>query len=65
MPIEKFKTTEAASRALWCFAPDSAYYRKVAAHFELGQRLCRVVSPRGVHKYRGISDVKRKTSDIK
>lgn len=62
MPIEKFETHEAAARALWCYAPDSAYYRKVAAHFKLGQRLYGIVSARGVHKYRGISDIRRQAA---
>lgn len=62
MSIEKFKNPEAAARALWCFEADSEYYRKVAALFKLGGRICGVVSERGVHKYRSISDVRRSTS---
>ena len=59
MPIEKFKTYEAAAQALWCFDPDLEYYRKVAAHFKLAGKLCRVYSKKGVYKYRSISDFKR------
>jgi len=60
MPIEKFKTYEAAAQALWCFDPDLEYYRKVAAHFKLAGKLCRVYSKKGVYKYRNISDFMKK-----
>jgi len=39
MPIEKFKTFEAARKALWCFEPDEEYYRKVSDHCEGGDVL--------------------------
>jgi len=59
MPIEKFRTHEAAKRDLWCFKPDAEYYRRLAAHFRLAQKLCPFDSPKGVFKYRSILETKR------
>jgi len=59
MSIEKFKTPETARRALWCFEPDAEYYRRLAAHFKLARKLCAIDSPKGVFKYRSISEAKR------
>ncbi|MBC8419987.1 MAG: hypothetical protein KJ573_09990 [Proteobacteria bacterium] len=59
MPIEKFRTFEAARRALWCFEPDAEYYRKVADHFNLGRKLCPRNCPKGVFKYRSVSEADR------
>ena len=74
MSIEKFKTFEAARRALWCFEPDAEYYRKVADHFNLGRKLCPKNCPKGIFRYLSVSDwdaqdackaVKQGTSIIK
>ena len=56
MPIEKFKTFEAARKALWCFEPDEEYYRKVSDHWILARKLYKKNYPRGVFKYRSISE---------
>jgi len=56
MPIEKFKSFKAARQALWCFEPDAEYYRKIAQHFNLGQKLCPRYSPKGVFKYHSVSE---------
>jgi hypothetical protein len=59
MSIEKFRTFEAARRALWCFEPDAEYYRRIADHFNLGRQLCPRTFPKGVFKYRSISEADR------
>ena len=56
MPIEKFKTFEAARKALWCFEPDEEYYRKVSDHWILALKLYKKNCPRGVFKYRSVSE---------
>lgn len=59
MSVRKFKSFEDAERALWCFKPDEAYYKKVAALWELGNKLCPPDFPRGIFKYRTIEDANR------
>jgi hypothetical protein len=56
MPIEKFESHRAASQALWCFEPDAEYYRRVANHFNLGWKLYRRRTAKGLFKYRSISE---------
>jgi len=59
MSIEKFKTFEAARRALWCFEPDAEYYRKLTDHWIFARKLYKKNCPRGIFKYRSISEADR------
>ncbi len=56
MSIEKFRTFAAARRALWCFEPDAEYYRKVTDHWILARKLYKKNCPRGIFKYRSVSE---------
>ena len=56
MPVQKFKTFEEADRALWCFEPDAAYYKRIEKLFKLAHELYHPEYPKGVHKYKTFAD---------
>lgn len=59
MGIQKFKSFEDAERALWCFKPDAAYYKRVAELWEMANRLCPPNFPRGIFKYKTIEEANK------
>ena len=54
MPIYKFKSFEAAERALWNFHPDEAYFDRVAELWEFANELNPISYPRGIFKFQNI-----------
>lgn len=59
MPIYKYKSFEAAERALWNFHPDAAYYKKVAELWAFANKLCPIKYPRGIFKFRTLEEANR------
>ena len=64
MPIYKYKTFEAAERALWNFHPDAAYYKKVAELWRFAHKLRPMKYPRGVFKFRTMEEANRHRDEI-
>ncbi|MGO9482330.1 MAG: hypothetical protein ACLP05_11205 [Candidatus Kryptoniota bacterium] len=56
MPIQKFKTFDEASKALWNFAPDDDYYRRVENFYKLACRLITISPERGVYKFHSFEE---------
>ena len=56
MPVQKFKTIEDADRALWCFNPDDAYFKRIAKLFKFVCSDYKPEYPKGVHKYRTFAE---------
>ena len=52
MPVQKFKTFEEASQALWNYKPDAEYYRQVRELYKLYCRLSKFNYPHGVFKFK-------------
>ena len=52
MPLIKYKTFEEADSDLWCFNPDSDYYKRIEKLFKLACSLHNVKYPKGVYKYK-------------
>jgi hypothetical protein len=63
MTIEKFKKFEDAERALWCFEPDEAYYKRVAEFWKLANRLCPPDFPQGIFKYKTIEEANKQKQE--
>jgi hypothetical protein len=64
MPIYKFKTFEAAERALWNFHPDEHYYDRVAELWEFANELNPISYPRGIFKFQNIEQANRHRENI-
>lgn len=52
MPVQKFKTFEEASQALWNFNPDEQYYRQVRNLYKMYSKLSKFKYPHGVFKFK-------------
>lgn len=52
MPVQKFKTFEEASQALWNYKPDAEYYRQVRNLYKLYAKLSKFKYPHGVFKFK-------------
>ncbi len=59
MPVYRYRSFEEAERALWCYAPDEEYYRRVSRLFAFAFRLRTPVCRRGVFKYTGIDEARK------
>jgi hypothetical protein len=56
MPVDKFRTFDAARRALWVDAGDPALADRLRRHWAFALRLNRFPAPRGLRKFRTIQD---------
>jgi hypothetical protein len=56
MPIYKYKSLEEAEWALWNFNPDETYFRKVAALWNLANRILPISYPKGIFKFRSMEE---------
>ncbi len=66
MPVQKFKSFEAASRSLWVFNPDADYFKRVAGLFKMFSRLNKFSVTHGVFKFRSLKEAEdHRTSEIK
>ena len=54
--IEKFKTPDEATKALWCFKPDVKYFRQLRKFWKMANRFCPPNFPKGVFKYKTIEE---------
>lgn len=63
MPIYKYKTFEAAERALWNFQPDQAYYIRILKLFEFARALNHVHYPKGIFKYRSLEEANKQREE--
>jgi hypothetical protein len=52
MPVFKYKTFEEAKKALWSFHPDALYFKQLAELWYTANKLCPIIYPQGVFKYR-------------
>ncbi|MHB1688821.1 MAG: hypothetical protein ACYCVH_15815 [Ignavibacteriaceae bacterium] len=52
MPVQKFKSFDEASKALWNFNPGPDYYKKISAFYKLFFHLSRVRATHGIFKFR-------------
>ncbi len=59
MPVYKYITFEEARRALWNFAPDTAYFNQLAVLWDIADKLCLTNYPQGVFKYKSIIEANR------
>jgi hypothetical protein len=56
MPLIKFRSFREAEEAMWCFAPDPAYYQRIRQLFTLASRISRVQVAPGVSKFRSLEE---------
>jgi hypothetical protein len=52
MSIEKFKTFDDASQALWNYHPDAEYYQQVMNLYKLYSKLSKFKYPQGIFKFK-------------
>jgi hypothetical protein len=64
MPIYKYKTFEAAERALWNFHPDEAYFDNVAQLWDFANTLSPIDYPKGIFKYRSIEEANQHREEV-
>jgi hypothetical protein len=64
VPIFKFKSLFEAERALWNFKPDEMYVRRVAELWNFANQLSDVKYPRGVFKFRSITEANRHRDEL-
>ncbi len=67
MPIQKFKTFQQAEEALWVMRPDENYYQKVSEHWEFANKVHPRFFPRGVFKFKTMTEANthREAIDLK
>jgi len=66
MQIQKFKTYEEASSALWNFNPGKEYFQQITSLFNLYNRVTKFSFPHGVFKYHNLKEAEEhKRSVIK
>ncbi len=66
MPVQKFKSFEDASKALWVFNPDADYYKKVSGLYKMFSRLSRLPVTPGVFKFKNLKEAQEhRTLEIK
>lgn len=63
MPVYKYKTFEAAKKALWNFFPDEAYFKRVAELWKFADQLSPIRYPHGVFKFKSIEDANRQRNE--
>jgi transposase InsO family protein len=56
MPVQRFRTHDAARRALWCDREDPSLHRRIARLWAAAGRLVAPRIPRGLRKFRSIED---------
>jgi hypothetical protein len=56
MPVRKFRDVSEMEETLWYERTDPALPRAIARVWDFAARVCPLVFPRGVHKYRSIED---------
>ena len=56
MPVRRFRSVDEMPRADWYSADDPRLWRRIAALWELGARLCPRRRPPGVHRNRTIDE---------
>jgi hypothetical protein len=59
MPVYKYKTFEAAERALWTFRPDADTWQNIADLWAFADQLAPITYPRGIFKFRTIEEANR------
>jgi hypothetical protein len=59
MPVYRYKTFEEAEIALWDFRPDEMYFHKVAELWSFANKLCPIMYPKGIFKFRSIEEANR------
>ncbi|MCL4512051.1 MAG: hypothetical protein M1470_13425 [Bacteroidetes bacterium] len=59
MPVQKFKTFDEASKALWNFAPDEDYYKRVENFYKLASQLITLSAMRGIYKFHDLEEVEQ------
>ena len=57
MPVTKFKSFQEAEEALWCFAPDKAYFQQVRQFFATASRINQQNIRSGITKYRSFDEM--------
>ena len=60
MPVFRYRTLEAAQKALWHTETDHKYFQQVRNLFDLAARLNAFRAKRGVFKYRTFEEASRK-----
>lgn len=51
MPVQKFKSFDEASRALWNFNPGHDYFRNIASFYRLSLHLSKTTATKGIFKF--------------
>jgi len=59
MPIYKYKSFEAAEKALWNLNPDENYLKRVAELWEFANELNPISYPPGIFKFKTIEEANR------
>jgi hypothetical protein len=59
MPIEKFKSFEAASKAIWNLNPDDDYYKRMARFYNLVLRLSKIYVSTGIFKFHNLTEAEK------
>ncbi len=59
MPVQRFRSFEAAREALWGEAGDPEHLRRVRWLWAFADRLCARRFPPGVYRYRSIDEAQR------
>lgn len=57
MPVTKFRSFQEAEEALWCFAPDKAYFQRVRQFFATASRINPQKIRPGITKYRSLEEM--------
>jgi hypothetical protein len=57
MPVTKFRSFQEAEEALWCFAPDKAYFQQVRQFFATASRMNQQNIRPGITKYRSLDEM--------
>ncbi len=56
MPVQKFKSFDEASKALWNFNPGPDYYKKIARFYRLFTRISKASITHGVFKFHNLQE---------
>ena len=63
MPVIKCKTYQEATENLWCFEPNTAYYKRLAGFWRSINKLCPIKHPKGIFKYKSTEEAARRIDE--
>lgn len=63
MSVYKYRSFEKAKRALWNFHPDINYFEQVAELWNLADKICPIIYPQGIFKYRSIEEANKQRKE--